>query len=76
LSGINPAPAGTGSEGVFICSPILPGDYRVYVLPDPDHWELTQDPDYLKAHENDFPPVRVNAGANPSLTLHVPAAQQ
>ena len=67
---------GTNSDGTFTSSPMLTGDYRVYVLPDNGHWDLMQDPDYLKAHENDFPLLHVAAGVNPPLTLRVPAAQQ
>ncbi|HXN50238.1 MAG TPA: carboxypeptidase-like regulatory domain-containing protein, partial [Bryobacteraceae bacterium] len=66
----------SNSDGTFTSSPLLPGDYRVYVLPDYAHMDLAQDPDYLKAHENDFPPLHVAAGVNPPLTLRVPATQQ
>jgi hypothetical protein len=65
-----------GSDGTFKSWPMLAGDYRVYVAPDYNHWDLMEDPDYLKAHENDFPLLRVDAGANPPLTLRVPATQQ
>jgi len=71
--GSGPFGAMSNADGTFTASPLLPGDYRVYVLPDMD---LAQDPDYLKAHENDFPPLHVVAGANPPLTLRVPATQQ
>jgi len=77
VTGASPAVSGwTGSDGTFTSSPMLSGDYRVYVLPDSDHQDLMEDPDYLKAHENDFPPLRVAAGVNPPLTLRAPATQQ
>ncbi len=69
-------PAVSGSDGTFESSPLLPGDYRVYVLPDYAHMDLAQDPNYLKAHENDFPVLHVAAGVNPPLTLRAPATQQ
>ena len=64
------------SDGTFASSPMLTGDYRVYVLPDYAHMDLAQDPDYLKAHENDLPLLHVAAGVNPPLTLRAPATQQ
>ncbi len=72
----SPANAPSGPDGTFTSSPTLPGEYRIYVVPDYAHRDLMEDPDYLKAHENDFPPLRVAAGANPPLTLRVPATQQ
>jgi len=51
------------------------GEYRIYVLPDQNQWQLLSDPDYLKAHENDFPPVRIVDGENPSIMLRMPPAK-
>ncbi len=63
----------TKADGSFRSWFLLPGDYRVYLLPAGSSWELVQDPDFLAAHEKDFPPLHVVPGANPPLTLRVPA---
>jgi hypothetical protein len=59
-------------DGYF--SLVVPiGNYRAYAIAAADPIELLLDPEYLNAHEQDFPPVRVAAGANPTLTLTLPA---
>jgi hypothetical protein len=56
-------PAGGFSTGM------LPGDYHVYVLNDQSQGASLSDPEYLKAHQFDFPVVHVAAGANPPIVL-------
>jgi hypothetical protein len=48
----------------------FPGEYRVYTPPDQGS---VYDPDYLNAHENDSPAVKVVRGDNPPLWVKLPA---
>lgn len=48
---------------------LLAGDYRVYALPDLNLPGTFDNPAYLAAHANDFPPVHVAAGVNPPINL-------
>jgi hypothetical protein len=68
---------GTGSrtteKGEFLIKAPV-GDYRVYVA-DTAEQAPFQRQDYRKAHENDFPPVRIVEGDNLPLTLRLPAAR-
>ncbi|HEX3746012.1 MAG TPA: carboxypeptidase-like regulatory domain-containing protein [Bryobacteraceae bacterium] len=66
LSSQDESTAITHSDGTYRSMVRIPGAYRVYLVSDPG--QLT-DPDYLDAHQNDFPPVRLAAGENPPLVL-------
>jgi hypothetical protein len=60
----------TDAKGEFQSYLRTPGTYRAYVVTDNDQ---QFDPDYLKAHEADFPPIKVVAGENPPLILRYTA---
>jgi hypothetical protein len=62
----------TDAEGGFECSLPLGGEYRIYAVGDASQMQSLFDPDYLKAHENDFPAVRLADGQNAPLTLRLP----
>jgi protocatechuate 3,4-dioxygenase beta subunit len=64
--------AQTDSAGVKEKFGLIPDQYRVYLADDEFSFDSLDDPDLLAAHANDFPPVRIVAGANPPivLTLH------
>lgn len=62
----------TEADGTFQLQLTQPGDYRIYLLDDPDLWN---DADYLEKHENDFPPFKAIDGLNPPLLLRLPARQ-
>jgi hypothetical protein len=63
----------TGVDGVFQLHPPSGGDFRIYVVADENQAGSLSDPDYLKAHEKDFAPLRIVEGQNPPLTLRLPA---
>ncbi len=48
---------------------VRPGEYHVYILGSQLIGSPLTDPDYFKAHENDFPPVHVVLGENPPIVL-------
>lgn len=60
-------------DGSFTASIFSVGEHRVYVVQTPEEMEMLRDPEYLRAHENDFPPVKIVEGANPPLTLRMSA---
>ncbi len=60
-----------GENGAFKANYIIPGDYRIYLLARGLQADVT-DPEYVKAHENDFPPLHAVAGSNPPLVLRIP----
>lgn len=47
----------------------MAGYSRLYIVPDECDTDVFFDPEWLKAHENDFPPVHITAGANESITV-------
>jgi hypothetical protein len=47
----------------------MAGYSRLYIVPDECDMDVFFDPEWLKAHENDFPPVHITAGANESITV-------
>jgi hypothetical protein len=55
--------------GEFSVQAPEPGVYHVYVVDDVALQCLIQDPQYLKAHVNDYPPVTIVQGQNPPLVL-------
>jgi hypothetical protein len=62
----------TDLAGKFTSSLAFTGDYRVYVLSDDSQFDLLEDPEYLKAHQGDFPPVHLVAERNnPPLTIRL-----
>jgi hypothetical protein len=65
----------TGLDGRFWTGLARPGDYRVYVLTDDSQFALLDDPEYLKAHQADLPPVHVAPNDNQPLKVHLPAAK-
>jgi hypothetical protein len=63
----------TDADGAFHVS-LLAGQHHIYVIhQQPCSGGCLHDPDYLKAHEKDFPPVLVVEGENPPLTLRLPS---
>jgi hypothetical protein len=56
------------ANGMFELA-VRPGEYHVYILSDQPVGDPLTDPDYFKAHENDFPPVHVVLGENPPIVL-------
>lgn len=62
----------TEASGTFRLMLRKPGDFHTYLADDQSDWD---DPDNLKKHEGDFPLVRVADGANPPVTLRLPAQQ-
>ena len=74
-SGPEPRPGGTAiiqADGKFTLMMQHPGDYHIYLSGGQGDLE---NPDYLKKHEADFPPLTVAEGANPPLALRLPAQQ-
>jgi hypothetical protein len=63
----------TDTAGDFQLYPRFAGDYHVYVAASLDQADSLSDPDYINAHRNDFPPLRLVEGQNPPLTLRLPA---
>jgi protocatechuate 3,4-dioxygenase beta subunit len=59
----------TDAGGGFTIEAPLPGVYRVYTVDDAALGRLLADPEYLKAHAGDYPPVTVVQGQNPPLVL-------
>jgi hypothetical protein len=57
------------SDGAIILDSAPAGDYHVY-LPQ-ERGGYFDDPDYRKAHANDFPLVHLAAGNNPPVTLRL-----
>jgi len=67
VGGDGPLRAYTDSDGAVRCCSVPAGDYRVYL---PREWGAHfDDPDYRKAHANDFPLVHLAAGDNPPVNL-------
>ena len=66
LSGLDQIGTQTGNTGEFQLFARTPGTYRVYVVEDQSQ---SSDPDFLKIHEADYPPVAVFAGENAPLLL-------
>jgi hypothetical protein len=60
--------AASDRDGAFRLTLKQPGDYHVYLM-DTAHWD---DWDYLKAHANDFPVMKVFDGPNAPLVLRLP----
>jgi hypothetical protein len=56
----------TGADGTFRATLRRPGEYRFVLITDQDEWN---DPDYLKAHAGQFPPLHVADGPNPPVIL-------
>ncbi len=65
----------TDAEGAFHLWPRSSGKYRIYAIGDQSQTDSMNDPDYVQAHEKDFPPVMVVEGENPPLILHLPQAR-
>jgi hypothetical protein len=69
LSDLGRASRGTaGADGVARLSAI-PGDSHLYIVPDECDTDVFQDPEWLNAHRNDFPPVPITAGASERITV-------
>lgn len=66
-------PSRTDSKGAFGVSLRAAGEFRVFVAPDQSGTDLLSDPDYIEAHRQDYPPIRLVDGPNPPLTLRMPA---
>jgi len=62
----------TDSDGEFRLTARSGGTFHAYVL-DQSQQASLNDPDYLQAHEGDFPPLYIVEGQNPPLTLHLAA---
>lgn len=56
----------TGLDGKFSAGVVTLGEHRIYATTDPDSLE---NPAYLLAHQNDFPPLHLLEGRNPEITL-------
>ena len=65
----------TDGDGAFRLDVTSVGDFHIYVVTDqgPNQTDLLGDPDFLKAHEQDFAPVRIVEGRNAPLVLRLPA---
>jgi hypothetical protein len=61
----------TEDSGTAALSHIVPGEYKLFVLPNQDGVPTLNDPDWLAAHDKDYPPVRIVAGENPAITLKI-----
>lgn len=61
----------TEDSGTAALSHIVPGEYKLFVLPNRDGVPTLNDPDWLAAHDKDYPPVRIVAGENPAITLKI-----
>lgn len=59
----------TGADGNFTAEVPAPGVYRAYIVDDAALGRLLEDPAYLNAHGNSYPPVTVAQGRNPPLEL-------
>ena len=65
ISGGDRTGALTDGGGTFRAAFMSAGEYRVYVMQD----QTPVDDDYLKAHTDDFPMLRVVDGANAAVAL-------
>lgn len=65
----------TDGNGAFRLGLTSVGDFHVYVVADQgaSQTDLLRDPNYLKAHEQDFAPVHIVEGRNAPLVLRLPA---
>jgi hypothetical protein len=65
----------TDGAGAFRLGLTSVGDFHVYVVAGqgPSETDLLRDPDFLKAHEQDFAPVHIVEGRNTPLVLRLPA---
>jgi protocatechuate 3,4-dioxygenase beta subunit len=65
----------TDGDGAFRLGVTSVGDFHIYVVTNqgPSETDLLRDPDFLKAHEQDFAPVRIVEGRNAPLVLRLPA---
>lgn len=61
--------ARTNSAGVCGSFPLAPDEYRIYATDDDLIFDALDDPDFVSAHANDFPLVRIVAGMNAPLVL-------
>jgi hypothetical protein len=57
------------ATGILARVHLVPDQYRVYLADDGYDYDLFDDPDFLSAHANDFPPVRIVTGDNPQIVL-------
>ncbi len=64
--------ASTDEHGAFRSFSPMAGEFHVFVLRDPSQTDLIRDPEFVAAHEHDFPPVRLIDGPNPPLVLRMP----
>ena len=65
----------TDGDGAFRLGVTSVGDFHIYVVANqgPSETDLLRDPDFLKAHEQDFAPVHIVEGRNAPLVLRLPA---
>jgi hypothetical protein len=65
----------TDGNGAFRLGLTSVGDFHIYVVADQGSSEtdLLRDPNYLKAHEQDFAPVHIMEDRNAPLVLRLPA---
>jgi hypothetical protein len=59
----------TDEKGIFRATMTAAGDYHVYMGADQFEIVAYGEDEYLKAHEKDFPVLRVIDGENPPVTL-------
>jgi len=64
----------SGDAGAFSVSFPDSGEYRVYVFSNQHEIPSLVDRDYLKAHAEDYPLVRIVDGENPAIVLRMPPA--
>ncbi|MGO9096063.1 MAG: carboxypeptidase regulatory-like domain-containing protein [Bryobacteraceae bacterium] len=63
----------TDSNGAFWVSSQVAGEFHVFVIADQSQADLLEDCDFIEAHKQDYPPLRLIDGPNPPVTLQVPA---
>jgi protocatechuate 3,4-dioxygenase beta subunit len=65
----------TDGNGAFRLGLTSVGDFHIYVVTGQggSQTDLLRDPNYLKAHEQDFAPVHIVEGRNAPLVLRLPA---
>jgi hypothetical protein len=65
----------TEGNGAFRLGLTSVGDFHIYVVADQggSQTDLLRDPNFLKAHEQDFAPVHIMEDRNAPLVLRLPA---
>jgi hypothetical protein len=63
----------SGADGTFTANLLAPGRQHIFIVTADEELDDVRNPDFLKAHGDDFPVVQIAAGANVPLVLRMKA---